>query len=32
LNYDLLAEHPYNPDNYLPLFRSGWELRKPVTE
>jgi galactonate dehydratase len=32
LNYDLIAEHPYNPDNYLPLFRSGWELRKPVTE
>lgn len=32
LNYDLLAEHPYNPDNFLPLFRDGWERRIPVSE
>jgi galactonate dehydratase len=31
LNYEEIAQHPYNPDNFLPLFRSGWELRKPVT-
>ena len=32
--HDLIAEeiakHPYNPNNYLPLFRSGWEKRQPV--
>lgn len=32
LNLDVIAEHPYNPDHYLPLFRDGWEQRKPVTE
>lgn len=32
LNYDLLADHPYNPDNFLPLFRDGWERRIPVSE
>jgi galactonate dehydratase len=31
LNYDEIARHPYNPNNYLPLFRAGWERRKPVT-
>ena len=31
LNYDELAEHPYNPDNFLPLFRDGWERRERVT-
>lgn len=31
LNYDEIVQHPYNPDNFLPLFRSGWEQRKPVT-
>jgi galactonate dehydratase len=30
LNYDEIARHPYNPDNYLPLFRDGWEQRRPV--
>ena len=30
LNYDEITRHPYNPNNYLPLFRSGWEKRKPV--
>jgi galactonate dehydratase len=30
LNYDLLAEHPYNPNNFLPLFRQGWEKREAV--
>ncbi|MCW1968329.1 MAG: mandelate racemase/muconate lactonizing enzyme family protein [Anaerolineae bacterium] len=27
LNYDEIAQHPYNPNNYLPLFRAGWEKR-----
>ncbi len=31
LNYDEITKHPYNPDNFLPLFRSGWERRKPVS-
>lgn len=31
LNYEEIAKHPYNPNNYLPLFRSGWERRAPVT-
>ena len=30
LNYAELAEHPYNPDNFLPLFRDGWERRERV--
>ena len=30
LNYDEIANYPYNPNNYLPLFRTGWERRKPV--
>ncbi|NJM09051.1 hypothetical protein HC891_26925 [Candidatus Gracilibacteria bacterium] len=32
LNYDEIAKHPYNPNNYLPLFRAGWERRVAVTE
>ena len=32
LNYDEIAQHPYNPSNFLPLFRSGWERRKPVDQ
>ncbi len=32
LNYEVLAEHPYNPNNFLPLFRQGWERRLTVTE
>jgi galactonate dehydratase len=30
LNYEEIAKHPYNPNNFLPLFRSGWEKRQPV--
>ncbi len=30
LNYDEIAKHPYNPNNFLPLFRQGWERRKTV--
>ena len=32
LNYDEIALHPYSPANYLPLFRGGWEHRRPVTQ
>lgn len=32
LNYDEIAEHPYNPNNFLPLFRVGWEKRMQVQE
>lgn len=27
LNYDVIRQHPYHPDNFLPLFREGWERR-----
>jgi len=30
LNYEEIVKHPYNPNNYLPLFRSGWEKRQTV--
>ncbi len=30
LNYEEIARHPYNPDNFLPLFRAGWEKRQPA--
>jgi galactonate dehydratase len=30
LNYEEIAKHPYNPNNYLPLFRAGWERRERV--
>ena len=30
LNYEEIAKHPYNPSNFLPLFRSGWERRQQV--
>lgn len=30
LNYDEIAKHPYNPNNFLPLFRQGWEVRQPA--
>lgn len=32
LNYAEMEKHPYNPNNYLPLFRSGWEKRQTVSE
>lgn len=28
LNLDEVRKHPYNPRNFLPLFRSGWEKRE----
>ena len=31
LDYDEIKKHPYNPNNCLPLFRSGSEKRQPVT-
>lgn len=30
LNYAEIAKHPYDPGNFLPLFRSGWEKRERV--
>jgi len=30
LNYAEIEKHPYNPNNYLPLFRAGWEKRESV--
>ena len=30
LNYEEIEKHPYNPNNFLPLFRQGWERRKAV--
>ena len=32
LNYEEISRHPYNPSNFLPLFRQGWERRKPVDQ
>lgn len=32
LNYAELARHPYEPGNFLPLFRQGWERRRTVAE
>ncbi len=32
LNYEEIVKHPYNPNNYLPLFRSGWETRLTVDQ
>jgi galactonate dehydratase len=28
LNMNEIGGHPYHPDNALPLFKSGWELRR----
>ncbi|NMP22808.1 mandelate racemase/muconate lactonizing enzyme family protein [Sulfobacillus harzensis] len=28
LNIDEILRHPYNPQNFLPLFRTGWEQRR----
>ena len=30
LNYEEIAKHPYSENNFLPLFRSGWEKREFV--
>lgn len=27
LNLDVIKAHPYQPNNYLPLFKSGWQKR-----
>ncbi len=27
LNVEEIAKHPYQPENYLPLFKAGWERR-----
>lgn len=32
LNYDEIAQHPYNPNNFLPLFREGWEKRVQIVD
>jgi galactonate dehydratase len=32
LNLEEIARHPYHPDNWLPLFRSGWEERRGTRE
>ncbi|WP_164821710.1 mandelate racemase/muconate lactonizing enzyme family protein [Paenibacillus koleovorans] len=31
LNLEVMAQHPYNPNHYIPLFRDGWEKREPIT-
>ncbi|HZR41681.1 MAG TPA: mandelate racemase/muconate lactonizing enzyme family protein [Ktedonobacteraceae bacterium] len=31
LNYEEIKKHPYSANNFLPLFRSGWEKRQSVT-
>jgi galactonate dehydratase len=28
LNMDEIQQHPYHPENALPLFKAGWELRR----
>jgi galactonate dehydratase len=28
LNFEKLADHPYHPQNFLPLFKPGWEKRE----
>ncbi|QGH36668.1 mandelate racemase/muconate lactonizing enzyme family protein [Gracilibacillus salitolerans] len=30
LNLDEIEKHPYQRENFLPLFRDGWEKREPV--
>ena len=29
LNLEEIAKHPYRQENYLPLFKPGWEKREP---
>jgi galactonate dehydratase len=31
LNLDEIAKHPYQAEAWLPLFKSGWERREPLT-
>jgi len=31
LNVDEILRHPYQQENFLPLFKSGWELRRTQT-
>jgi len=28
LNLEEIARHPYRQENYIPLFREGWERRE----
>lgn len=30
LNLEEIGKYPYNPNNFLPLFRQGWEKRQPI--
>ncbi len=32
LNLDEIRSHPYQPQNFLPLFRQGWERRRGLRE
>jgi galactonate dehydratase len=32
LNLEVIKQHPYNPNHYLPLFREGWEKRESISE
>ncbi len=32
LNLEEIARHPYQQENFLPLFQSGWELRRSQSE
>jgi galactonate dehydratase len=32
LNFEEIAKHPYQQENYIPLFRSGWEKRERVRD
>ncbi len=29
LNLDEIVKHPYRPEHFMPLFKPGWEARKP---
>lgn len=32
LNLDEIARHPYRAENFLPLFKPGWEMRRTQTD
>lgn len=32
LNLDEIHRHPYHPENALPLFKQGWEMRRAATQ